>query len=118
MLKPINYDKITVKYKIYKEACACCDREFDELRYVRDGEWDSSIAEIFDWFDWTDLDSVFEEEIQEGVWEHFYNAIHFYACGGYEEVELTNADVAHAVDAIKKEIQLLTEKEKNNAPSI
>lgn len=115
MVTSSNETLLTVKYSIYeKEQCSRCGREHDEESklHVRDGEFDSTVNAIIEWFGWSSYESIleypdFDEELAEGIWEHYYNAINFFCANSYEDVEIDESTLDPVFESVKNELILL-----------
>ena len=103
-LKPEEDKVLTVEYSIYdEETYYDKDTELVEKEPIRDGEWDSSLDKIFEYFDIQDPEDfvyLLADGIKDLVWEHYFNAINFFCLGSYEEVEIDNKSLEKVVEEV------------------
>lgn len=113
MITSQNETLVTVKYTLVEAECSRCGHTHSEPIETREGEFDSTIKDIVEFFGWSSFDSTdypdFDEELKEGIWEHFYNAINFFCANGYEDVEIEEATLEPIFALMKEEIEKLKE---------
>ena len=112
-LKPEEDKVLTVEYAVFDEESYYDENtELVEKEPIREGDWDSSLDKIFEYFNIQDPEDfiyLLADGIKDLVWEHYFNAISFFCLGSYEEVEINNKSLEKIVDEVKIHIQKFIE---------
>ncbi|MET4562197.1 hypothetical protein ABIA69_003383 [Lysinibacillus parviboronicapiens] len=101
----ISNDKLTIKYQTAEEYCRCCNREFKELEYGEVREFDITLKQLFEWADWTTIDNIYHEEIENVVEEYLHNTISFYSTSVNERIRFCDGGVDRIQQLVLVEIK-------------
>lgn len=103
----ISDEKLTIKYQTAEEYCRCCNREFKDLEYGEIREFDISLKQLFKWADWTSVDKIYHEEIEDVVEEYLHNTISFYSTSANERIRLCDGEENKIHQLVLAEIKKL-----------
>lgn len=107
----ISKESISVPFKVSKESCPCCGRDFDDIQEGEAKQFLVSMEEIFTYMNWSAGDEIYEEDMVESVDEYLYNTIRFYALKSDETLQIERNEVEKVIAMVKEEIKKLPELE-------